>query len=290
MDFTPISGACGAEVFGIDLERELTPERVEALQAGLGEYGVLVFRGQSLSPEGHLAMGEAFGGVNINRFFKAADGYPGIAEVRKEPDQKENIGGAWHTDHTYDIEPALGSILVARELPPFGGDTQFSSMYAAYDALSDGLKAMLSGMKAVHSSRHVFGTRADYVKDGSDLAGRLGNNEAALQDAVHPVVIRHPVSGRPSLYVNRGFTVRFDGWTVEESRPLLQMLYGHGGRPEFTCRVRFEPGTVVFWDNRATWHYALNDYAGHRRLMHRVTVEGAPLPAWRPDAQERAAA
>ena len=290
MEFTPISGACGAEVSGIDLERDLDAERVTALTAGLGEYGVLVFRRQALSPEGHLAMGEAFGGVNVNRFFKAVDGYPGIAEVRKEPDQRANIGGQWHTDHTYDNEPALGSILAARELPPFGGDTQFSSMYAAYDALSDGLKAMLCGMKAVHSSRHVFGLRANYVKDGSDLADRLGNKEAAVQDAVHPVVIRHPASGRPSLYVNRGFTVRFDGWTVEESRPLLQMLYDHGSRPEFTCRVRFEPGTVVFWDNRATWHCALNDYAGYRRLMHRVTVEGAPLPAWRSEPQERAAA
>ena len=132
MEFTPISGACGAEVSGIDLERDLTPERVEALTTGLGEYGVLVFRGQTLSPEDHLAMGEAFGGVNVNRFFKAVDGWPGIAEVRKEPEQKANIGGQWHTDHTYDIEPALGSILVARELPPFGGDTLFSSMYAAY--------------------------------------------------------------------------------------------------------------------------------------------------------------
>ena len=290
MDFTRISGACGAEVSGIDLERGLDAERVEALAAALGKYGVLVFRGQALSPEGHLAMGEAFGGVNINRFFKAAEGWPGIAEVRKEPEQKANIGGDWHTDHTYDTEPALGSILAAREVPPFGGDTQFSSMYAAYDALSDGLKALLCGMKAVHSSRHVFGPRANHVRDGSDIGDRLGNNEAATQDAVHPVVIRHPVSGRPSLYVNRGFTVRFDGWTAEESRPLLQMLYEHGSRPEFTCRVRFEPGTVVFWDNRATWHCALNDYAGHRRLMHRVTVEGAPLPPWQPESPARAAA
>ena len=143
-------------------------------------------------------MGEAFGGVNINRFFKAAEGWPGIAEVRKEPEQKANIGGEWHTDHTYDTEPALGSILAAREVPPFGGDTQFSSMYAAYDALSYGLKAMLCGMKAVHSSRHVFGPRANHVRDGSDIGDRLGNNEAATQDAVHPVVIRHPVSG-PAL-------------------------------------------------------------------------------------------
>ncbi len=286
MEFKQISGACGAEVLGIDLARDLTGGCVGALKAALGEYGVLVFRGQALSPEGHLAMGEAFGGVNVNRFFKAVDGYPAIAEVRKEPDQASNIGGNWHTDHSYDTEPALGSILVARELPPVGGDTQFSSMYAAWEALSDGLKSLLLGLRAVHSSRHVFGAKASYIKENKDLVGRLGNNAAALQDAVHPVVIRHPVSGRPALYVNRGFTVRFDGWTAEESRPLLEMLYQHGSRPEFTCRVRFEPGTVVLWDNRCSWHCALNDYAGYRRLMHRVTVEGDALQAWRPDASQ----
>ncbi len=289
MEFSPISGACGAEVSGVDLARDLTPERVQALQAGLGAHGVLVFRDQTLAPEAHLAMGEAFGGVNINRFFRAVEGHPGIAEVRKEPEQRSNIGNDWHTDHSYDAEPALGSILVARELPPTGGDTQFASMYAAWEALSDGLKAMLADMKAVHSSRHVFGARARYRRE-SDLTGRLGNTEAATQDAVHPVVIRHPVSGRPALYVNRGFTLRFDGWTEEESRPLLEMLYRHGSRPEFTCRVRFRPGTVVFWDNRCTWHYALNDYPGHRRLMHRVTVEGAPLAPWQSGTPERDAA
>lgn len=279
MEFQPLSGSCGAEVRGVDLACDLSPERTRELKRALGEYGVLVFRDQSLTPEDHLAMGEAFGGVNVNRFFKAVDGHPGVAEVRKEADQTENIGGDWHTDHSYDIEPALGSILVARELPPYGGDTLFASMYKAYESLSDGMKRMLGELRAVHSSRRAFGPNANYVRRGGDLAGRFGNNEAAVQDSVHPVIIRHPETGRKALYVNRGFTIRFDGWTEQESQPLLQQLYNHGKRPEFTCRVRFLPGTVVFWDNRCTWHCALNDYAGHRRLMHRVTVEGTALAA-----------
>jgi taurine dioxygenase len=148
-----------------------------------------------------------------------------IAEVRKEADQKANIGSSWHTDHSYDQVPAMGSILYAREVPSVGGDTLFASMYSAYDALSDGLKKMLSTMNAVHSSRHAFGEAAYVETDLDDLGGRLGNTEAATQDAIHPVVIRHPLSGRPALYVNGDFTVRFDGWAQAESQPLLDYLY-----------------------------------------------------------------
>ena len=157
--------------------------------------------------------------IDINRFFAAVPGYPMIAEVRKEPEQTRNIGGGWHTDHSYDEAPALGSMLYAREVPRTGGDTLFASMYAAYDALSDGLKATLEGLRACHSSRHVFGPEA-HARRG-DLVGRIGNPELATQDAVHPVVIRHPETGRKALYVNPGFTLRFEGWTEEESRPLL---------------------------------------------------------------------
>ncbi|MBX9701716.1 MAG: TauD/TfdA family dioxygenase, partial [Acetobacteraceae bacterium] len=161
----------------------------------------------------------------------------------------------------------------ARELPEAGGDTLFASMYAAWDALSDGLKATLLGLRAVHSSRHVFGrTDRDEQKDG-----RLGNPHLATQDAVHPVAVRHPGSGRYALYVNSAFTLRFEGWTEEESRPLLQYLYQHGARPEFQTRFEWQPGSIAFWDNRATWHYAANDYQGERRLMHRITLEGEAL-------------
>ena len=141
------------------------------------------------------------------------------------------------------------------------------------------MKRMLEGLRAVHSSRRGFGPNANYVRRGGDLADRLGNSGAAVQDSVHPVVIRHPETGRKALYVNRGFTIRFDGWTEQESQLLLRQLYNHGKRPEFTCRVRFLPGTVVFWDNRCTWHCALNDYAGDCRLMRRVTIEGTALAA-----------
>jgi taurine dioxygenase len=235
---------------------------------------VLFFRDQQLTPEQQIALAEQLGEINVNRFFTPVAGHPKIAEVRKEPDQTSNIGGGWHTDHSYDQIPALGSILYARELPQQGGDTLFASTYASYDALSDGLKEMLSGLSAVHSSRHVFGAAADRP---DDIKGRLGNAEAATQDAIHPVVIDHPRSGKKSLYVNPGFTLQFAGWTAEESAPLLRYLYQHMSRPEFTYRFQWSPGSLAFWDNRATWHYAVNDYHGAKRLLHRITLEGEPL-------------
>lgn len=279
IEISPAGPFVGAFVEGVDLGAGLDDGAVSQLREALGAHGVLFFRDQTLSPESHIAMAERFGGINVNRFFAHVDGQPKIAEVRKEPDQKANIGGGWHTDHSYDVEPALGSILVARETPRIGGDTIFSSMYAAYDHLSDGLKETLAGLKAVHSSRHVFGKAARYKDRGEDLNGRLGNEDAAQQDAVHPVVIRHPISGKQALYVNPGFTLRFDGWTEEESKPLLETLYAHAGRQEFTYRFNWAPGSVAFWDNRATWHMALNDYQGERRLMHRITVEGGAIAA-----------
>lgn len=271
------AGAVGAHVAGLDLATPMDDEDVSRLRAALGEHGVLFFRDQQLTPEQHIDAAARFAPINVNRFFASAPGYPAIAEVRKDPDQTKNIGGGWHTDHSYDQLPALGSMLLARETPTRGGDTLFASMYAAYDALSDGLKQTLGGLNAWHSNRHVFGAEA--MKQRGDLKGRLQNPELATQDALHPVVIRHPISGRPALYVNPGFTLRFDGWTAEESRPLLQYLYTHASKPEFTCRFAWQPGSIAFWDNRATWHYALNDYHGERRLMHRITLEGAALAA-----------
>jgi taurine dioxygenase len=173
----------------------------------------------------------------------------------------------------------MGSILYAREVPEVGGDTMFASMYAAYDALSDGLGKLLSTMNALHSSRHAFGEGAYAGADAEDIGDRLGNTAAATQDAIHPVVIRHPLSGRPALYVNGDFTLQFDGWTREESQPLLDYLYAHASRPEFTCRFRWRRGSLAIWDNRATHHCALNDYQGQRRLMHRITIEGVELQA-----------
>lgn len=270
----PTSGALGAELLGIDLAQPLDDGALADIRAAFHRYGVIFFRDQQLTPEQHIRFASRIGTININRFFKPVDGYPQIAEVRKEPDQTVNIGGAWHTDHSYDQIPALGSILLAREVPSHGGDTLFSSMGVAYDALSEGLKRTLEGLRAVHSTRHVFGASADYTKT---VAGRIGNPELATVDAVHPVIIRHPDTNRKTIYVNQGFTTHFEGWTKQESQPLLDYLYQHASRPEFQTRFQWKQGSIAFWDNRATWHYALNDYQGERRLMHRITLEGVPV-------------
>ena len=194
----------------------------------------------------------------------------------KEKDQLGNIGGGWHTDHSYDQIPALGSILIARETPPVGGDTLFSCMYKAYDSLSDGMKKTLESLKAVHSSRHIFGEQSSYQEAMSD---RLSNAEAATQDAIHPIVITHPESGRKALYVNPAFTLHIEGWSDAESKPLLDYLYQHAVQMEHTTRFKWAVGSIAFWDNRCTWHYALNDYHGERREMHRITIEGSPIAA-----------
>lgn len=275
MRIEPTSDAVGAEVHDVDV-RELGDAEFETLRAAFAEYGALFFRDQKLRPEDHVAFAERFGRIEINRFFRAVEGHPQVAEVLKEPDQRQNIGGGWHTDHSYDLAPAMCSILYAHEIPETGGDTLFAGMGAAWDALSEGFREALRGLSAVHSSRHVFGASA---RKGDVGDGRIGNAEAATQDAVHPVVIAHPVTGRPLLYVNPGFTVRIDGWSGAESRALLDFLFAHAARPEFQTRFRWTPGALALWDNRATWHYALNDYPGRRRYLHRITVAGEPLHA-----------
>ena len=268
-----LTGGCGAEVLGVDLRR-LTEDQWQAVRLAFVDYGVIFFRDQQLTPEDQIAFARRWGPIDINKFFPADGSYPEIAEVRKEREQTNNIGGGWHTDHSYDQVPAMGSILVARELPDDGGDTLFASMYAAYEGLSEGLKRTLGSMRALHSSRQVFGAEGGYQK--TDLKDAFGNAHL-VGDAVHPVVITHPESGRRALYVNPAFTVQFEGWTADESRPLLEYLYRQAVRPENTCRFRWADGSVAFWDNRSTWHYALNDYQGHKRLLHRITVAGSKL-------------
>ena len=230
MEIRPLSPVIGAEILGVDLGASLSNAQVDTIARAHADHGVIFFRDQRLTPEQHIAFARRFGDINVNRFFKPVPGYPLIAEVRKEPEQHTNIGGMWHTDHSYDTAPAMGSILYALEVPDTGGDTLFASMYRAWETLSDGMKGLLSGLKAAHSSRHVFGD-SRRVRD-PDIGDRLGNAERATQDAIHPVVITHPVTGRHALYVNPQFAVRFDGWTEEESRPLLEYLYRHASRPK----------------------------------------------------------
>ena len=267
------SSAVGAEIQGVDLAN-LSDDEFTRIRGAFNAHGVLFFRSQNLSPEQHLAFAKRWGDINVNRFFTALEGHPQIAKVLKEPEQTHNIGGGWHTDHSYDERPAMCSILYAIDTPESGGDTLFAGMGAAYDALSEPFKAMLAPLKAAHSSRHVFGADALYHRA---MQGRIGNPEAATQDSVHPVVIGHPETGRPLLYVNPGFTIRIEGWSPKESGMLLEFLYNHIKNPRFHTRFHWQPGSLAIWDNRATWHYALNDYQGQRRYLNRITVEGCAL-------------
>lgn len=280
IDVRPVTAAVGAEISGIDLAEPLDDRARGEIRGALLEHGVIFFRDQKLTPAQHLALGQQFGTVEVDPTggLGHPDGYPLITEVRKEPEQTVNTGGNWHSDHSFDEIPHLGSILLARELPETGGDTLFAGMHAAYNALSDGLKKTLESLKAIHSKTHAFdnATRTPDRKVSDEERAEV-RKKFATREAVHPVVLRHPESGKKVLYVNQNYTVRFEGWTVEESKPLLEYLYRHASRPEFTCRFHWQVDSIAFWDNRAVWHLAVNDYDGYRRLMHRVTLAGTPL-------------
>ncbi len=273
VQFAPLADHVGVEALDIDLNA-IDDTAFGALRQAVADHGVLFVRDQQLTPEQHIAFARRWGGIDVNSYFPANGGYPEIAEVRKSEKQTTNIGGGWHTDHSYDQVPAMGSILLARETPPSGGDTLFASMGAAFDSLSEGLKNTLRGLRAVHSADHIYSTDGIYAQ--TDQAADLKGHDIRTR-ADHPVALRHPVTGRELLYVNPGFTLHFEGWTREESLPLLTYLFEVGKRPEFQCRLQWAPGSVAIWDNRSTWHYAMNDYHGHRRLMHRITLSGEPL-------------
>lgn len=275
MQTTPMSPKCGVEVSGIQLA-EAEGASMEAIKQAIYEHGVAVFRDQEFSPEQHIAFAKRWGGIDINQYFPLQEQYPEIAIVRKKPDQETNIGGAWHTDHSYDQIPAMGSILVARILPPEGGDTLFAHMGAAYDSLSDELKTQIEGLEAYHTADHVYEEDGLYAQTdmGKELRG-----QHIKTGAVHPVVIRHPHTGRKLLYVNSGFTINFVGQTRDESLPLLTKLLDAAVGEDNQFRLQWEPGTVAIWDNRTSWHNALNDYQGHAREMHRITLSGEALAA-----------
>jgi taurine dioxygenase len=265
----PVAGALGAEISGLDLSQPLSDETLLALRRTWLEHLVIFFRDQELTPAQFLAFGRRFGDVIEYPFVKGLPDYPEIIPVLKLEHERVNFGGVWHSDTAYLDVPPMASMLVAREIPPHGGDTLFANMYLAYETLSDGMKTLLDGLVAVNSSAKADAsrTREDRMKD----SGREVRKDYV---AAHPVVGRHPETGRRALYVNVAHTVRFDGMTEEESAPLLDYLFRHQTRPEFTCRFRWRPGSIAFWDNRCAQHNAVNDYAGHRRLLHRITLAG----------------
>lgn len=265
---------CGAMVRGVDV-RAASDAAVDAIRRAVFNRGVVFLEDQKLTPESQIAFARRLGPIVVNRYFPKTGRWPEIAKVEKTEAQTSNIGGGWHTDHSYDAAPAMGSVLLAVELPPAGGDTLFADMYAAYDALPDDMKARLVGLTARHASAHVFGEGGAYAQaDRPEMAGYSDTPEA-----VHPVVITHPGSGRKALYVNPGFTREIVGLPADESRTLLDTLFAHAIKPQFVYRYRWRRGSMAIWDNRCTWHYAKNDYHGHRRLMHRITLDGVPLSA-----------
>ena len=273
MQISPASEAVGAVVEGVDV-RALSDAQFAEIRRAFFDHGALFFRDQTLTPEEHIAFARRWGAIDFNRFFKRREGYPEIAEVLKEPDQQLNIGGGWHTDHSYDEAPAMGSILYALEIPPSGGDTLFAGMAAAYAALDDAMKERIKDLKARHGNAHIFGEESAYRKG---FEGRYTNADQAGQTAVHPVVLTHPETGARGLYVNPGFTLEIVGMEAEESEALLRELYAHIMQDRFHHRHVWREGDLAMWDNRATWHHALNDYQGHRRYLNRITIQGVAL-------------
>jgi taurine dioxygenase len=265
---SPLAGALGAEVQGVDLERPLAPDVVGEIRQALLAHLVIFFRQQQLGPAELLAFAEQFGKTTEYPQMKGLPGYSRVIAVTKLEHETVNFGGVWHSDTTYLERPPLGSVLYAVEVPAYGGDTLFANQYLAYETLSEGLKKTLNGLMGVNTSAkaEISRTREDRLREaGVELKVLVGT---------HPVVRTHPETGRRALYVNAAHTTHFDGWTIEESQPLLDYLFAHQVRPEFTCRFRWQPGSLAFWDNRCAQHNPINDYHGFRRVMHRVTLAG----------------
>jgi taurine dioxygenase len=269
LNVKPIAGALGAEIGGVDL-RELHDESVAGIRAAWLEHLVVFFRDQPLAPAQYRAFASRIGRPIEYPFVKGITGFPEIIEVKKLEQEKVNFGGVWHSDTAYLEEPPMASMLLAREVPARGGDTLFANMYLAYEALSEGMKRLLDPLWAVNSSAKadVTRTREDRLKtDARDDVGR----ELVAE---HPVVRTHPETGRRALYVNFAHTARFGGMTEKESAPVLDYLFQHQVRPEFTCRFSWQVGSLALWDNRCAQHNPVNDYHGYRRVMHRITLAG----------------
>ena len=270
IEVSPIGSALGAVVRGVDIARPLEDEVIAELRQAFLDHLVVFIRDQKLTPQAQLAFAQRFGQPMEYPQLKGLPECPLVTPVVKLEHERVNFGGVWHSDTSYLARPPMASMLYAVETPPRGGDTLFANQYLAYETLSEGLQQTLAGLVGVNSSAKadVSKTREDRLRDaGAELKVLIGE---------HPVVRTHPETGRKALYLNFGHTARFRGWTEQESAPLLDYLFMHQVKPEFTCRFQWEPGSLAFWDNRCAQHYPVNDYHGFRRVMHRVTLEGDP--------------
>jgi taurine dioxygenase len=276
IDVQPVSRALGAEIHGVDLTRTPGDAAVAEMQRAFTEYQVLFFREQPLTLEQLKNVSRCFGPLCRVPYIEPLADHPEIIAVLKEAGETNisTFGGSWHTDFSFLDEPPLGSLLYAAEVPPVGGDTLWTDMYAAYETLSAGLRTTLDRLTALHSG-HVYGAARPPLDIRTSRSINISrHNPEADNEHPHPAVIVHPQSGRKALFVNPIYTTRFAGMSEAESAPLLQFLYSHATRAEFTCRFRWQHHSLALWDNRCTMHLAVNDYDGRRRLMYRTTIAG----------------
>lgn len=269
---TPLSPAIGAEVAGIDITKPMSSETFAGLKQALLDHLIVVIRNQPLDDDALMGLGRQFSDLVIHPFLQSNTEHPEVVAILREPTDTTIVGEDWHSDTTHIETPPMGAVLHAIETPPKGGDTMFANQYLAYESLSDGMKDLLVGLNAVHDDTRVAGpksgknkTRANKVRADADWRPT---------ESIHPVVRTHPETGRKCLFVNRSYSHRFENMTRAESLPLMNFLLEQGNRPEFTCRVHWEPGTTVIWDNRCMKHIAVNDVTGHRRVMRRVQMTG----------------
>jgi len=273
----PLAGALGAEVGGVSLAGLEDAATWDEIRRAFVEHMVLVFRDQVLTPADQMQIGERFGAPCHYPFVTGMADFPYIFEIIKEPHETQNFGGGWHSDTTYLAEPPLATLLYAIETPSRGGDTLFANTRAAYDALSARMRELVDGLVGVNSAGLKYGGGRSNMHKGIGKMKIQGTDDADALEAEHPVARAHPETGRKALYLSRSHTIRFRDMTEDESAPLIEFLQAQQTRPEFTCRVRWAPGTLTVWDNRCTQHSAINDYHGQRRHMRRLTV-GAQTP------------
>jgi taurine dioxygenase len=271
LEIQPIAGALGAEIHGVDLGSDLDDATVAEIRQALLDHCVIFFRDQEFGAEQHKRLARRFGEIFIHPNYYGTQADPEIVEIRREIGDTKVVGEDWHTDTTMVAEPPMGAILYAIEVPPYGGDTLFANQYLAYETLSDGMKRLLGGLRAVHSDRTVAGPKVDHAGRSTKARADADWRETI---SVHPVVRTHPETRRKLLFVNYSYTMNFEGMNEEESRPLLHYLFEHGHRPEFTCRFRWTKGAVAFWDNRCVKHLAVHDAQPFRRYMRRVQIAG----------------
>ncbi len=265
---TRLAGAIGAEISGVDVSQDLSDDVIAEITSALDEHHVIFFRDQKLNPQQQAAFAARFGRLIPYPMVKGLDGTDAVVPVIKRKDERVNFGGIWHADTTYLKEPPMGAMLYAVDLPPYGGDTLFANMHLAFETLSPSLQSYLETLTVIQNS-----AKAEVTRTREDRVNEEGEAPKALI-AEHPAVIAHPRTGRKSLYVNSGHTEKFKELTHDESAPLLDFLFNHLKRPEFTCRFQWTPGAMAFWDNYASQHNPVNDYHGFERVMHRVTIGG----------------